>query len=62
MSTKPNRPTHNLAIEKVLLHHDAIHSLGILKREEAESARSAGVIVPHHGAFDNLPELDKIIV
>ena len=55
------RETYNLAIQKVLLHHDYVDSLGVLERQEAETTRSPRAAITHNCAFDNFAKLFKIV-
>lgn len=50
MKGEKNR-AYNLAVEIVLLNHDGVDSLGVLKSKKAETSRAAGCTIAHDGAF-----------
>lgn len=52
--------THNLAVEEVLLDQHYVDSLGLLKREEAEAARTTRGRILHDGAVYHLAVLAKV--
>ena len=45
----------------MLLDHDNVDCLSVLKGEESETSRPSGAAVSHDGAFDHLAKLGKVI-
>lgn len=45
----------------MLLDHDSVYRLGILKGQETKSSGSSRVAVAHNSAFNNFAELAEVV-